>query len=106
MPDTAKRLAGPTLVTNTEQTLYTVPTATTAVLRHIQITNTGAATYTFKMSVGADAAGTRIFDDVSIGPDETFVWTGFFVLAAAETLRMQASTTNVLTVSVSGVEVS
>lgn len=103
MADTAKRW-GPTLITSAEVTLITVGGSATVVVRNINITNTDSTARTFKMSIGADAAGTRIFDDISVAPDSTFTWTGFLALNASDTLRAQASTTNVLTATISGVE--
>lgn len=106
MADTAKRHAGPLLLTTAEQTLYTVPASTTAIVRGIRIANTSAAAVTVKLSIGADAAGTRLMSDVPIPANSVYDWSGFLVLATANTLRGQAGTTNVLTITVSGVEVT
>jgi len=106
MADTAKRLLGPSLLTGSEQTFYTVPGVTTAILRHLHFANTGVLPVTVKFSVGADAAGTRFIPDLSIPGNGTYDWSGFFVLNAAETLRGQAATTNVINVTASGVEVT
>jgi hypothetical protein len=106
MSDTAVRLAGPTLLTGTEATLYTVPADTTAILRHIRLANSTATAATVRLSIGAYAAGTALLGDVSIPANGTYDWSGFAVLAAAETLRGSAGTTNALAVTVSGVEVT
>ena len=87
-------------------TLYTVPALTTAIIRNIHIANTTGSAATIKMSIGADAAGTRLLGDVSIPAAGTYDYDGFMVLAAAETLRATGGTNNALTVTVSGVEVS
>jgi hypothetical protein len=104
MPNTQKRLAGPAAGTGAEATLYTVPGATSAILRDISVTNTTTTQQTFKMSIGADAAGTRLFHDEQVDPGATWQWNGFKVLNAAETLRWNGPTT--LTCTVSGVEVT
>lgn len=106
MADTAKRLGGPDDIPNSEVTLYTVPGATTAIIRNIHIANTTGTAATIKMSIGADAAGTRILGDLSIPANGTYDWSGFMVLAAAETLRATGGTNNALTATVSGVEVT
>lgn len=106
MTDTAKRLGGPALVANSEGTLYTVPGVTTAILRNIHIVNTTATAATIKMSIGADAAGTRILGDLSIPANSVYDWSCFLVMAAAETLRATGGTNNALTATVSGVEVT
>lgn len=104
--DAFKRLVGPMLLTNAEQTLYTVPGATQAIIRSIHIANTSGGAATVKLSIGADAAGTRLLGDVSIAANVVYDWNGLLVMEAAETLRGQAGTTNVLAITVSGIEVS
>jgi hypothetical protein len=104
MPDLQKRLAGPAVGTGAEATLYTVPGSTSAILRDISVTNTTATTQTFKMSIGADGAGTRLFSDEQVLAGATWQWNGFKVLNAAETLRWNGPAT--LTCTVSGVEVT
>lgn len=106
MADTAKRLAGPALVTSGESTHYTVPGSTTAIIRSIHIVNTTTSTATVSLSIGADAAGTRLLSATPIPPNATYDWSGFLVMAAAETLRAQSGTNNALAITVSGVEVA
>ena len=106
MTDTAKRLAGPVLLTGSEATLYTVPASTTAILRGLRVVNNDTATVNLTLSIGADAAGTRLYSAFGLTAKSVHDWSGFMVLAAAETLRGFASATNVLTVTVSGVEVT
>ena len=106
MTDTAKRLVGPTLLTASEATLYTVPASTTAILRGLRVANNDTTTVNLTMSIGADAAGTRLYSAFGLTAKSVHDWSGFHVLAAAETLRGYASAANALTVTVSGVEVS
>jgi hypothetical protein len=101
--NTPKRMAGPVVGGVTEATLYTVPASTIAIVRNIHVCNTSGAAVTFKMGIGADAAGTRLFSDASVPANGVFDWDGFLMLAAAETLRWTAAAT--LTVVVSGMEV-
>lgn len=106
MTDTAKRI-GPSSVANTETTLYTVPASTTTIIRSIRVANTTASAATLKMSIGADAAGTRLLPDLSIPPNSVYLEDGFLaVMTAAETLRATGGTNNALTVTVNGVEVT
>lgn len=106
MTDTAARVVGPILLTNSSVTLYTVPASTQAILRHIRIVNTSVTAATATLSIGADAAGTRIVPGVSIPANSIYDATFFMVMNAAETLRGQSGTTNVLTITVSAVLVS
>lgn len=105
MTDTPKRVAGPAVGTAAEATIYTVPAVTTTIISSVRVVNTTTTSQTFKMSIGADAAGTRVYDDISVPAD------GFFlddhpalVMAAAETLRWNGPAT--LTVTVCGVEIT
>lgn len=104
MADTLKRLAGPTQLTNSASTVYTTPALTTAVVRDITVANTTAGAVTFTLSVGADAAGTRLYSAVSIPANSTFQRTGNIVLAAGETLQAYASANSSLTLTINGVE--
>ena len=106
MADTASRIVGPTLLTNSSVTLYTVPAATTVIVRNILIANTSATAATARLSIGADAAGTRILPDISIPANSVYDWSGFLVLAAAQVLAGQSGTTNVLAITISGVLVT
>jgi hypothetical protein len=102
--DTAKRVAGPTLLTATAATVYTVPASTTTTLRNIHVSNETASAATFTMSIGTDAAGKRLFTALSIPGNQVFDWSGFIVLAAAELIQAFSGTASALTLTVSGVE--
>ena len=99
-----RRFTGPSLVTNAAVTRYTVPANRLAVLRHIHVSNPTAVQVNFTMSIGADAAGTRIFDAFPIPPLSVFDHFGVYVLATGELFQVLASTTNVLTLTVDGEE--
>ncbi len=101
---TFKRLAGPAQVSNSASTKYTVPGATTAVVRHIHVQNPSGSAVTFTMSIGANAAGTRIFDALSIPANSERSFWGPYTLVAAEIIQALAGTTNVLTLVVDGEE--
>jgi len=106
MADTAKRLSGPALLTAAAATQYTVPASTTAILRNIHVSNETANAATFTMSIGTDAAGKRLFTAFSVPGNQTFDWSGFIVLAAAEIIQAFSGTASALTLTVSGVEVA
>lgn len=99
-----KRLFGPAQITNAAATKYTVPALTKTVIRHIHIVNPGAA-ITLTASIGADAAGTRIFDAEPIGANKVDSRFGYWVMDAAEILQMYGSVTNQLVVTVFGDEI-
>lgn len=106
MPDTLKRLYGPALLTNAAATKYTAPAATKAVLRTIHVANTSASPATLFLSIGADAAGTRLFSGQSIPANGSLDWSGNVTLEAAEIVQAYSGTTNVLSLVISGLEIS
>lgn len=106
MADVLKRLVGPTALAVAAATVYTAPGSATSVLRNIHVTNETAASATFTISIGADAAGKRIFYQQVVNPGDSWDWTGNIVLAATETLQAYASVATTLTLVISGVESS
>lgn len=100
------RLAGPALLTNAAATKYTVPAATVTILQHIHVENPNVSPIPFTMSIGTDAAGTRIYDGYVIpagGVLDTFCK---YVLQPTETLQAFAGTTNVMTLTLDGQELT
>lgn len=108
MARTPKRLFGPAQLTNAAATKYTCPAGTKAIIRHIHVENPGAGV-TLTMSIGADAAGTRIYDALPIpAGSQGLVPYPFvnFVLEAAEILQAFASVTLQLVVTIDGDELT
>jgi len=112
MPRTPKRLAGPAQVSNAAATKYTVPAATKTVVRHVHIQNPSGSAVTFTMSIGSDAAGTRITDAFSIPAAAAGVtgnvvdWYPYYILEAAETIQAFAGTNNILVLTINGDELT
>ena len=106
MAKVPKRLAGPALLSNSVSTKYTVPGATTAVIRHIHLANSSGSPVTFTMSIGADAAGTRIFAALSIPANSERSFWGPYTLTAAEVIQAVGGTNNILTLTVDGEEIT
>jgi hypothetical protein len=100
------RLAGPAQVTNAPATKYTVPASTVTVLQHIHVSNPSGSAVTFTLSIGADAAGTRLYDAYSIGAGQVLDVFCKYVLSAAEVVQALAGTTNVLTLTLNGQELT
>lgn len=106
MADTAVRLSGPALLTAAAATVYTVPGATTTILRSVHVSNETGTAATFTMSIGIDAAGKRLWTALSIPANSSFDWSGFIVLNAAEVLQAFSGTASALTLTTSGVQVA
>lgn len=104
MPRIAKRLAGPAQVSNAAATKYTVPALTKTIIRHIHVQNPSGAAVTFTMSIGADAAATRIFDAYSIAAGSVLDHFCYYILDAAEILQAFAGTNLILTLTIDGDE--
>jgi hypothetical protein len=105
MADTAKRLAGPLQLATAAATVYTVPALTTAIIQNIHAMNTTALDKNLTISVGVDAAGTRIFDTLLVPARGYLDQNIFLVMAAAEVLQAFSDVAGI-TLTVSGVEVA
>jgi hypothetical protein len=112
MARTPKRLVGPALIATGPTTVYTVPASTKTILRHLHIQNPSASAVTYTLSIGADAAGTRLFSAFSIPAAAVGVtdsvrdhyW--YQVMDAGEIITVSAGTNNILTITVSGDELT
>lgn len=106
MADVPKRLAGPVQLTAASATLYTVPAATTAVIRNIRVCNTTAAAQTFSLAIqgAAGTAANQLFSAYSLPANGVLDMSGFYVLAATEYISGLAGTASTLTIIINGVE--
>lgn len=108
MARTPKRFHGPAQVSNVAATKYTtpsyIPNTLTSVVRHIHVQNPSASPVTFTLSIGADAAGTRIFDAYSIAANTVLDHFCYYVLTSAEIIQGLAGTNNILVLTIDGDE--
>ena len=102
MPRIANRFHGPAQVSNAATTKFTVAASELAIIRHIHIQNPSGAPVTFTASIGADAAGTRIFDAYSIAAGSVFDHFCYYILSATEIFQAFAGTNNILTLTIDG----
>ena len=102
MPRIANRFHGPAQVSNAAATKFTVAANEKAVIRHIHVQNPSASAVTFTASIGADAAGTRIFDAFSIGAGQVFDHWCYYILEEAEIFQAFAGTNNILVLTIDG----
>ncbi len=93
MTTISKRLAGPAALTTSAATKYTAPALTTAVIRRGRVSNPSGGALTFTMSIGADAAGTRLYDAVSVPAGSGLDIFGPFTVAAGEIVQALGSGT-------------
>lgn len=85
------RAHGPAAITAAAATKYTVPAGLRFIMRHLHFQNTGAGAVNFTASIGADAAGTRIFDAYPVAANGLIDHYGIYVLSAAEVIQALAS---------------
>jgi hypothetical protein len=99
-----RRFHGPAQVSNAAATKYTVPAGLRGILRHIHVFNPSGGAVTFTMSIGADAAGVRLYDAISIAAGAELDRWVLYVLAAAEIIQALSGTNNVLVLTLDGEE--
>lgn len=109
MPTTYKVLGQSNPSATTLTTLYTVPSATTAVVSSIVIANLDSTSATFRIAVRPDGASIAnsqyIAYNITVGASDSTVLTMGITMDAADVLSVYASTANV-TFSAFGSEIS
>jgi len=100
------RLFGPAQLTNAAATKYTVPASTVTIIQYLTISNPTGGAVAFTMSIGADAAGTRVYDAYSIPAGTTLTLFVKYVLAAAEIVQAFASANTSLVMTLNGQELT
>jgi glucose-6-phosphate dehydrogenase assembly protein OpcA len=109
MPTTYKVLGQSNPAATTLTTLYTVPSATTAVVSSIVIANLDSTSATFRIAVRPDGASIAnsqyIAYNITVGASDSTVLTMGITMDAADVLSVYASTANV-TFSAFGSEIS
>lgn len=108
MTDTPKRV-GPVVLTTANATLYTVPALTTMIVRSIHVTNNNTSSiFPFSLGINGTAAtlANMFFSQMQVPPLGVVDWSGFLPLFAGDTLQALTNTTNVLVITISGIEVT
>lgn len=101
MARTPTRLAGPALVSNSAATKYTAPAAG-ALIRAIHVSNPTGSAVDFTLSIGADAAGTRLWDGYPIAQDSAVTFWCYHALTNGEIVQAVCGTNNVCTLTIDG----
>lgn len=99
-----RRFAGPAQLSASATTLYTAPTNRRAILRHISVHNPTAGSVDLTMSIGSDAASTRLYDGRPLAPDELISMFVRHPLAPGDTIQAFASSAGALVITLSGDE--
>ena len=99
-----KRFAGPIAGTGAAQILLTVTHNEQAIITHIHVINNDTVARSFKMSINADAAGTRIYPPTFfVDANDFHDWQadspyGGHIIYSGETLEWNANSNLVVTV--------
>lgn len=102
MARTSIRAHGPAQVSNAATTKYTVPAVSKFIVRHIHVYNPGTGSVNFTLSIGADAAATRIFDAYPVAEDVPLDHFCYYPVEAAEVIQALGSVNNQLVLTISG----
>jgi len=112
MARTPKRLYGPAVIATGPTTVYTVPALAKTIIRQIHLSNPSGSAVTVTLSIGADAAGTRLWSTYSIPAAAAGVSDSvrdifmYLIMDAAEILTLSAGTNNILVVVITGDEIT
>jgi hypothetical protein len=101
MAATSKALFRGAATTTLTTTLYTVPSATTAVVTNIVVANTASSTATFDLALN----GVKLADTTPIAADSIAIFDVKQVINATQTIQGGASATTV-NFHISGVEIN
>lgn len=93
-------------VPSTATTLYTVPSATSTLIKTMRIVNTSASAATIKIWQNGTADANVIMPTVSIDAGGFAEFEGSITMAAADYLSAQAGTATAITLTVWGVEIT
>lgn len=94
------RFYGPALLTTTPTTLFTANDR--SVIELIHIMNESVSSVNLSLSIGTDAAGTRIYDSYPIPAGQMRAIPEFFVVNTGETMQGSASVNSAIVLVISG----
>jgi len=96
------RLYGPAQLGNSDAELFAGAAATRTIIRHIRLTNPTGGAVTVTLSIGADAAATRLYDAFSIAAGGVEDRWCYYVVEAAESVRGHASAATSIVAIING----
>lgn len=105
MPEAYKKLAQ-TQPGTSVATAYTVPGATSVIVKHIRAVNVSASPTTIKLFHDGSGDANVILPAITLGPGEFLEWDGTLLMEAADTLQAQAGAATAITLTVYGIELS
>lgn len=102
MARTPVRFAGPAQLTTSAATQYTVPEGFSAILRAMRYSNPTDVDVGVTVSIGADAAGTRIVDQFTVTANAIVLHWCYEVLVEDEIIQAKASLASSVVLTLNG----
>ncbi len=107
MPTLIEKKLGQGLIGTNITALYTVPTATSAIIREVLIANASAGEVSIELWAGVGSEITqRVIPNILLPACGVLTWDGTVVLNAADKVQAKAGTASMLHCLVTGAEVS
>jgi hypothetical protein len=92
--------------TNSATTLYTVPSATVTVIRHIRAVNDDSVSHTLDLYRNGSASANRITETITIQAGSSYEDDVYIPLATADTIQGKADASSKVTLFIGGAEIT
>jgi hypothetical protein len=92
--------------TSSASTLYTVPSSTVTIIRHIRVVNPDTAGHTVDLWRNGSSDVNRITETISVAAGDSWEDDVYLPLAAADTIQGKADTSSKITVFIGGAEIA
>lgn len=106
---TAKRLSGPTVLTTSAVSQFSVAAGKSVVCKQFVISNTSASTasVTFHLvtSGGSPASGNAFVYQLSVAPNSSLIYAADIPLSANESIHALASAASAINLTITGIEI-
>lgn len=91
---------------NTAATLYTAPSATVTIVRHIRIINPDTSGHTVDLYLNGSTDAHRITETIAVAAGSSWEDDVYIPLAAADTIQGKADASTKVTVFIGGAEIA
>ena len=91
---------------STAATLYTVPSVTTTIIRHIRAVNNDTVSHTFDLWRNGSADVNRITETVTVAAGASWEDDVYIALAATDTIQGKADAASKVTLYIGGAEIA
>lgn len=92
--------------TSSATTLYTVPSSTVTVVRHIRVVNPDSVSHTVDLYRNGSADANRITETITVQAASSYEDDVYLPLAATDTIKGKADASSKVTVFIGGAEIT